>query len=103
LQLAIPFVGFKSFSSYASPFCSKPFVVLLQVFYVLLLQGGFKGDSTPSQFFDHFGLDYVSSFKALFALCICLFDLFYVSELSIFMQEGLKNFDRFILFSATCK
>jgi hypothetical protein len=29
LQLAIPFVRFRSFSSYASPFCSKPFIILL--------------------------------------------------------------------------
>ncbi len=47
LQLAIPFVHFRSFFSYASPFCSKPFVVLMQVLSILLLQGGFEGDSTP--------------------------------------------------------
>jgi hypothetical protein len=47
LQLVIPFVRFKSFSSYASPFGSKPFIILLQVLSVLLLQKGFKGDSTP--------------------------------------------------------
>jgi hypothetical protein len=29
LQLVIPFVHFRSFFSYASPFCSKPFVLLL--------------------------------------------------------------------------
>ncbi len=51
LQLAIPFVRFKNFSSYASPFYSKPFVVLLQVFSVLLLQGRFKGNSTPFTMF----------------------------------------------------
>ncbi len=38
LQLVIPFVRFKNFSSYGSPFYSKPFVVLMQVLSVLLLQ-----------------------------------------------------------------
>ncbi len=40
-----PFVYFRSFPSSASPLCSKPFVVLLQVLSVLL-QGGFRRDST---------------------------------------------------------
>jgi hypothetical protein len=51
LQLVIPFVRFRNFSSYASPFYSKPYIVLLQVLSFLLLQGGFKGDSTPSHCF----------------------------------------------------
>ncbi len=40
------FIDFRSFPSYASPLCSKPFVVLLQVLSILL-QGGFRRDSTP--------------------------------------------------------
>jgi hypothetical protein len=51
LQHIIPFVCFRIFSSYASPFYSKPFVVLLQVLSVILLQGGFKGDSAPLTMF----------------------------------------------------
>jgi len=42
-------------------------------------------------------------FKALFALCIFLFNFFYASELLILMQEGLKNFDPFIMLLATYK
>ncbi len=51
LQLVIPFFHFRSSSSYPSPFCSKPFAIILQVLSVLLLQGGFKGDLTPLTMF----------------------------------------------------
>jgi hypothetical protein len=51
LQLAIPFVHFRGFSSFANPFCSKRFVILLQVLSVFLLQGGLKGDSSPLTMF----------------------------------------------------
>jgi hypothetical protein len=36
----------------------------------------------------------------LFALCIFLF---YVSKLFVLMQEDLKNFNPFTVFSTTCK
>jgi hypothetical protein len=98
------FVHFRGFSSYAKFFYSKPFFVLLQVLSIFLLQGGFKGDSTPlHNVFDHFGLDSVWIFRALFTFCIFLFDLFYASELSVLMQEGLKSFHRFTAFLAICK
>ncbi len=44
------FVRFRNFPSYASPLCSKHFVFLLQVLSVLL-QGGFRQDSTPLTMF----------------------------------------------------
>jgi hypothetical protein len=46
LQLIVPFICFRNFFSYASLFYSKPFVVFLQILFILLLQGGFKGDLT---------------------------------------------------------
>jgi hypothetical protein len=51
LQFSLPFVHFRGFSSYANPFCSKPFFVLLEILSIFLLQGGFKGDSTPFTMF----------------------------------------------------
>jgi len=45
-----PFVHFRSFPSYASPLCSKPFVVLLQ-FLSILFQGRLKDIQPPSQCF----------------------------------------------------
>jgi hypothetical protein len=47
LQLSIPFVYFKNFSSYAIPFCSKPFALLLQVFFVFFYKEGLKDIQPP--------------------------------------------------------
>jgi hypothetical protein len=51
LQLIIPFVHFRNFPSYANPFYSKSFAIILQVLFVILLQGGFKGNSTAFTMF----------------------------------------------------
>jgi hypothetical protein len=47
LQLIIPFVHFRNFLSYANSFYSKSFAIILQVLFVILLQKGFEGNSTP--------------------------------------------------------
>jgi hypothetical protein len=48
LQLAIPFVYFRNFSSYASPFCSKPFAFLLQILSIFFNKEGLKEIQPPS-------------------------------------------------------
>jgi hypothetical protein len=80
LQLVIIFVHFRSFPSYAGPFCSKPFVIFLQVLSILL-QGGFKEYSTPLTMFSTI----IDIFRALFKLCIFLFNFFYASKLFVLM------------------
>jgi len=45
-----PFVCFRSFPSYASPLCSKPFVVLLQLLSVLLRRGFRRYSTTLTMF-----------------------------------------------------
>jgi len=104
LQLAIPFVHFRSSSSYANPFYSKPFVVLLQVISVFLLQGGFKGNSTPFiVFLTTLDLILFGFSKLYLHFAFFLFNLSYALELYILMQEGLKSFNPFIVFLATYK
>ncbi len=59
-----------------------------------------KRFNPPHNVFNHSKFDYIWIFKALFALCIFLF---YVSKLFVLMQEDLKNFNPFTVFSTTCK
>ncbi len=81
LQLVIQFFHFKSFSSYASPLCSKCFVNLLQILSVLLLQGGFKGNSTPFTMFST-TMDFI-----LFGFSrLCLHYAFFYSICSLFQS-----------------
>jgi hypothetical protein len=95
LQLVIPYVHFRNFSSYASPFYFKPFVIL-QVLSVLL-QGGFKEYSTPLTMFSTI----LNIFRALLELCIFFVQFLLCFKVVVFMQEGLKSFDPFTVFSTS--
>jgi hypothetical protein len=79
---------------------------LLLFFYKFFLfffcKEGLKEIQPPSQCFRPLWT-WLCFFKALFALCTFLFDLFYVAKLSIFMQEGLKSLNPFIVFLTTFK
>jgi hypothetical protein len=104
LQLDIPFVRFNNFFSYANPFCSKSFVVILQVLSIFLLQGGFKGDSTPLTMFSTtldlilFGFSRLCLHHAFFCL-ICS-----MLQSCLFLCKRVnKSFNPFIVFLATCK
>ncbi len=54
LQLAIAFVRFRSFSSYASPFCSKPLLFFYKFFPFFFCKEGLKEIQPLSQCFRPF-------------------------------------------------